>query len=87
MVTNSFHGTAFSIKFEKKFFVELLSKGKKVNSRIENLMDTYGLNDRYINKASLINSKNCDIQWTQVRKRLNENISNSREYLLEIINS
>lgn len=38
VVTNSFHGTAFSIIFGKKFYVEALQKDFKPNDRVESLL-------------------------------------------------
>ena len=49
IVTNSFHGTAFSVNFEKKFFAFGNSdKLSKVNSRIEDFLDDVSLSSRYI---------------------------------------
>lgn len=42
VVTNSFHGTAFAINFEKEFHTELLPEHYGVNSRIEHLLNTLG---------------------------------------------
>ena len=46
IVTNSFHGAAFSINLNKKFFVEL--KNDNRNSRITDMLNDFGLNDRYL---------------------------------------
>jgi hypothetical protein len=45
VVTNSFHGTAFSIIFEKNFYLELSAK---TNSRLTNIVKLLGLEDRII---------------------------------------
>ncbi len=45
VVTNSFHGTAFSIIFKKNFYTVA---SRLRNSRITNLLDTLGLSDRLI---------------------------------------
>lgn len=45
IITNSFHGTVFSILFEKKMLVELKS-GSGANGRIQTLMDICGLESR-----------------------------------------
>ena len=57
VVTNSFHGTAFSILFHKKFFVELLPEPSKANSRLENILSIFHLKDRLI-----LNGKNQNIK-------------------------
>ena len=48
IVTNSFHGTAFSINLNKQFFVELLPPPETVNSRLEHILDTFDLRSRQI---------------------------------------
>lgn len=59
IITNSFHGTAFSISFNKKFIIGLSTEPHNVNSRIIDLLreleitatvkDTYILSDNNIN--------------------------------------
>ena len=44
VVTNSFHGTAFSIIFHKKFYVEALQKDFMPNDRVESLLNLTELN-------------------------------------------
>lgn len=48
VVTNSFHGTAFSVIFERKCFVETKQKDFKKNDRAENLLKLTGLMDAVI---------------------------------------
>lgn len=62
VVTGSFHGTAFSINFEKQFFYESLGEG----SRINNLVALTGTNDRNLSEVDI----NSTIDYSQVRDRL-----------------
>ena len=55
VVTNSFHGTAFSINFETPFFT-VLSNQKKNNSRMESLLGLVNLKNRIILENKLIES-------------------------------
>ncbi len=50
LLTNSFHGAAFAINFEIPMFVTPLpvSMAGEVNSRLEELLQWYGLTDRWI---------------------------------------
>lgn len=48
VVTNSFHGLAFSINFEKKFYFNLPDNAKAVGSRIKNITERYGFASRNI---------------------------------------
>lgn len=50
VVTDSFHGTAFSIILEKELFVSLASA---TNSRLITLLNTFGLNDRIITDSNV----------------------------------
>ena len=45
VVTNSFHGTAFSINYRKNFFVEFSSS---TNSRLEQIVKTFGLEKQIV---------------------------------------
>lgn len=47
VVTNSFHGTAFAINFNIPFVTIDKQRGR-LNSRKQNLLDLFGLSDRYI---------------------------------------
>ena len=47
VITDSFHGTVFSINLEKEFFVYLNDKLKN-NSRVENILSVFGLENRIL---------------------------------------
>ena len=77
VVTDSFHGVAFSLVFNREFVVITPDIGK--NSRLKDLMDTLGLSNRYyydtdvIDYEKLISSK-IDYQ------KVNELLQREREY-------
>lgn len=48
IVTNSFHGIAFSINFNKDFYVQFLPGKAKTNTRIENILQEFNLIDRLL---------------------------------------
>ena len=50
VVTNSFHGTVFSILFGKKFFAEVSDKVNPSTSRLMTLLSMFGFEDRIINR-------------------------------------
>lgn len=81
VVTNSFHGTAFSIIFNKNFYVELLKTDSKVNSRIENILKTYSLENRIISR----NQEQSDIDWLKINNKADQLRAESFEYLREIV--
>ena len=85
IITNSFHGTAFSINFEKQFFIELLPPPAKVNSRLINIINTFGLQSRFIDN---INDNTVDekIDYETVKNKLNSLRSFSAEFIERFVN-
>lgn len=76
VITNSFHGTAFSIIFRKDFFVELQpSSSGNTNSRINNLLDIFDLKERVLingrneNCLTPVNYENIDNKFEKERKK------------------
>lgn len=65
VITDSFHGTAFSIIFNKPFWV--LENPRRGNTRMESLLETFGLKDRMISNEN-IGSKDlkASINWEKV---------------------
>lgn len=50
VVTNSFHGTAFSVNFHVPFYT-VVSSRKKNNARMESLLETVDLKDRLLDES------------------------------------
>lgn len=85
VVTNSFHGTAFSINFEKEFVVV---PRDEFNSRIESLLYLTGLSNRMItNIDEAINASFHKIDYIPVRKIINNERKRADEFLSESINN
>lgn len=78
--TSSFHGTAFSVLFNKMF---LSAPSSDRSSRIVSLLDSVGLSDRIINDNDSLKTKKLlkEINYNQVNISLNEQIKNSLNYL------
>lgn len=74
VVTDSFHGTCFSILFQRDFS-SILSNSEGANSRIESLLDTLGLSDRY--KTNEIKP----IDYAKVSYRKNRMVNEARSFL------
>lgn len=85
IVTNSFHGTAFSINFNKNFFVELLPPPAKVNSRLIDILELLGLSGRLITNENL--KIDSPIDYAPVNEILNGKRKESLKYLEAIIDS
>ena len=82
IVTNSFHGLAFSIKFNKKFIVDLSCKTSNTNSRLENLLDLTNLRDRLIDNIGTDYDRPID--WESVNTIIEKEREKSINYLKEI---
>lgn len=83
--TNSFHGTAFSINFNKQFFTEFLPEEHGVNSRLEDILDLFNLRNRQV-KNDNINILNSTIDYVTVNKKLAAEREKSIAFLSRIIN-
>lgn len=81
VVTNSFHGTAFSIIFEKDFW-SCAAIGS--NQRITSLLSKCGLEDRIISEFESPSKKT--INYRSVKDKLNVFIDSSKAYINGIIN-
>lgn len=85
IVTDSFHGTTFSLIFNKPFFS--VSPGANVN-RISSLLEVVGLESRIIYNVEALDKMieiKSDIDFTKVNVRLNSEREKSKEYLFSSI--
>jgi hypothetical protein len=84
-LSNSFHGTAFSIIYEKEFYV-FNRMNSPVNSRMADLLENLKLENRLI-----LEQKKCIMQpaidYAKVNCKLRHLISNSKKYIDEILKS
>lgn len=79
VVVSSFHGTAFSVNFEKDFITVMSSR---YNSRVDSFLDQIGLQDRkyYVGQTEL--SQYLDkIDYDEVNKKLSLMRNNSLDFL------
>lgn len=80
IVSNSFHGVAFSLIFHKEFYA--IGMGERSN-RVISLLECAGLVDRYLQEnVDIANFKLLkDIDYQEVDDRLNKYLESSRTYL------
>lgn len=88
--TDSFHGTAFSIIFEKKFIVfdryNNESSNSK-NSRVESVCANVGLkNRRYTDIEHIAEMMEKDIDYACVSQKVEEYRENTKQYLKQVFN-
>ncbi len=78
VVTDSFHGAAFSILFDKKQFIYIARP--KASGRIRSIMEIAGISDRIVEYNSFTNF-NFSIESKINFEELNRMICKSKEYL------
>lgn len=78
VITNSFHGTVFSILFQKKFVSVKLAG---TSSRVENLLGILELEDRYIADEKGLRVFDEPIDYGNVLQRLDIERQNSLRYI------
>lgn len=81
VVTNSFHGTAFSLIFNKELYV---FDNKERGSRITGLLEKAGLENR-INEEKIIEQESID--YSKIENNLKDYIACSKEFLLNAISA
>lgn len=85
VITNSFHGTVFSILLKKKFLVEYNGKSK-LNDRIENLLNICKLEHCILNNETALSDIDKEIDWNIVDSKLDKERQKSIKYLENIVN-
>ncbi len=81
VISNSFHATAFSMIFRKKFCV--VNREEAINERMKSLLATYGMEERLVSTfvPSLLN----DIDYQRILPLLEKDIKCSKIFLQEAI--
>ena len=84
VITNSFHGTVFSIIYRKNFFT-FLNKNDR-NSRLESITQILGLENRLKKGISKL-PDNLETDYTQAEIKLNILKKQSIDFLKNALNS
>ena len=82
VVTNSFHGTAFSVQFHKKFLSVAISGS---GMRVCDLLDEIGLSEHIVSGTDDIEKIEEETDWNRVDAILKEKRSASKDYLRRIL--
>lgn len=83
VVSNSFHATAFSIIFQKQFVV--FTRKESINTRMQDLVSQLGISECLIQEKGKSQLKMIDYKF--VEKQLSKEVSNSKAYIMEVLNS
>lgn len=81
IITTSFHGTAFSLNFEKPFF-SIINNSKK-DTRMTDLLKSIGAEDRALMYNSDTFNTSFEMDYSSITPRLVEIRNSSLEYLKE----
>lgn len=84
VVTDSFHGTVFSIIFNKQV-IDILPG--KTRTRIESILKLFGMEDRIVNDYNDMSIINKEIDYKKVNDILDKERKKSIEYLRKAIES
>ena len=80
-VSNSFHGTAFSILFNKPVFVFNRHR-HKVNSRMESLMTLFGLTDCILTDRTMyISALQKSFDYTTINQKIKSELEKSKQFI------
>jgi len=87
VVTDSFHGTAFSILFNKPFLV--VGNPKRGLTRIHSILEKFGLQERLVESDTDVTEAllKAHINWEHVNANLESERSRSAEYLTRHLGS
>lgn len=77
VITNSFHGTAFSVNFHKDFYFNVPDNAKSVGSRLFDLTSRYGISDRCLSAGA----PQKDIDWSAVDEKLDRDRQMSLDFI------
>lgn len=87
VITDSFHGTVFSIIYQKPFYViEREDSDKKMNSRIESLFKLLDVKNRFLDSdLHELNRFNLECDFTTINSKLDNLRKKSLEYIEKTI--
>ncbi len=82
VVTDSFHGTAFSINFNRQF---VCIPAPRFNSRLESILGLFNIDDRLVRDGNYEKAMNSQIDYTAVNKILGSDREKSYRFIKERI--
>lgn len=84
VITDAFHGTVFSIIFNKLFFSQISTYGKDTGARITNILENYSLQNRLLigDNSKYIDEK---IDYSKINIQIEKERSQSINHLLNML--
>ena len=84
VISNSFHAVAFSLIFNKLFFV--VDRNEKINTRMRDIMNYVGLPELHLKENQYKKFENITIDYISVNKIIQLKIKESQEFLINALN-
>lgn len=85
IITNSFHGIAFSMNLQKKFFIAIKdAESEKSDSRLRNVIERFDLWDRVISDKEDINLS-AKIDYDQINNKLETYRRETQDFIEKVI--
>ena len=84
VISNSFHAVAFSLIFNKLFFV--VDRNEKINTRMRDIMNYVGLPELHLQYNEYKKFDNVTIDYNRVNKVLQHKIKESQAFLINALN-
>ncbi len=83
VISNSFHAVAFSLIFNKIFYV--VDRTENINTRMRDIMNLVGLADLHLGVNEFKSFENVTIDYQKVNEILNDKMLESKLFLKESI--
>ncbi len=84
VISNSFHAVAFSLIFNKLFFV--VDRNENINTRMRDIMNYVGLPELHLKENEYKKFDNITIDYNSVNKIMQLKIKESQEFLINALN-
>lgn len=86
MVTDAFHGTVFSIIFNRNFFSEISEYGKDTGSRITNILEVFSLEKRLLTDANARNLIDAPfIEYAPINEKILKERSEAEQHIRNML--
>ena len=87
VITDSFHGTAFSTRYHTPFLVTIRKEKFEINNRMKDFLHTIDQEDKFVDLNLIEDMSRITWEFDEIDKILDDKINFSQKYLNDIINN
>lgn len=87
VITDSFHGTAFSTRYHTPFLVTIRKEKFEINNRMKDFLHTIDQEDKFVDLNLIEDMSRITWEFDEIDKILDDKINFSQNYLNDIINN